>query len=97
VASPQTREAATAALAVGGVLAVMWLYAKGKTPAVTFDPRSVTETYDPYSHFQHESPAAWLRHFPEKAAPNCLPLVYQNEDIGQAVSGIEVDRGGYAQ
>lgn len=97
MADKTTRDLLTGAAVVGGLLGFAWLYARGKTPSVTLDPAAFGNTYDPYSHFLHQSPGGWIRHYPESVAPNCLPMIYQNEDVGQAVAGNEVNHAGSAQ
>jgi hypothetical protein len=96
VASPQVQQVCTAVLAASAAAVLMWAYASGRTPSITVDERSVQNTYSPYAHFLHSSPTAWVRHFPETVGANCLPMPYQNQDIGLAVRGVEVT-GGYAQ
>ena len=97
MAEASVRDALTGAAVVGGLLGFAWLYARGKTPSVTADPAAFGQTWDPYSHFLHTSPGGWIRHYPETVAPNCLPMVYQNEDAGQALRQPEVDCAGSAQ
>jgi hypothetical protein len=97
VSSTQVQHACTALIAGGAAVGFMWLYAKGKTPSVTFDERAVQNTYSPYSHFMHQSNGGWVRHFPAEVGANCLPMVYQNEQVGKSVSGVEVDDASYAQ
>lgn len=97
MADASARNLATSAVAVGGLLGFAWLYSRGKTPSVTMDSAAFGQTYDPYSHFLHQSSGGWVRHYPESVAPNCLPMIYQNEDVGRAVAGFEVDCAGSAQ
>lgn len=98
MAESTARDLAAGAAIIGGLAVFAWLYANGKTPSITADPAAFGQTWDPYSHFLHSSGGAWVRHYPEKVAPNCLPMVYQNEDVGRAVAGFEViDGAGYAQ
>ena len=84
-------------VAAAGLLALVWAYASGRAPSVTADAVAFGQTWDPYSHFLHTSPGAWIRHYPDTVAPNCLPMVYQNEDVGQAVAKSEVYGAGSAQ
>lgn len=97
MASTAGRDLAAGAVVAGGLLAFAWCYARGKTPSVALDPAAFGNTYDPYSHFLHQSPGGWIRHYPERVAPNCLPMIYQNEDRGAALAGFEVDCAGSAQ
>lgn len=92
-----SRDVLTGAAAAGALLGFAWLYARGKTPSVTLDPAAFGQTWDPYSHFLHSSGGGWVRHYPERVAPNCLPMVYQNSDAGQALRQPEVDCAGSAQ
>jgi hypothetical protein len=97
VASTQAQHLCTALIAGGAVAAVAWVWANSNTPSVTFDERAVNQSYSPYVHFLHSSPMAWVKHFPDRVGANCLPLIYQNEDIGQAVRGVEIADASYAQ
>jgi uncharacterized membrane protein len=65
--------------------AVLWLTRDTRAPAVTFMDGAFDQAWSPYSHFQHSSPKAWVRAYPATVAPNCLPMPYQNQDVGLAV------------
>lgn len=97
MAETSARDLLTGAAVIGALAGFAWLYANGKTPSVTASTAAAGQTWDPYAHFMHSSPGAWIRHYPETAAPNCLPMIYQNEDAGLALRGTEVDCAGSAQ
>jgi hypothetical protein len=85
--------AAAAAAAAG-----LYLYRQGATPSLTADERAWGDvSYSPYVHFLHQSPAAYIRHFPETVGQNCLPQAIQNQSLGLAVPRVEVDSASYPQ
>jgi hypothetical protein len=90
----------TALLAAGAAAAAfgIYLYRQGTLPSLTADQRAWGDiSYSPYVHFLHQSPGAYIRHFPQMVGQNCLPQVIQNESLGRAVPMVEVDRASYPQ
>lgn len=85
------------ALGAGAALG-LYLYRQGATPSLTADERAWGDvSYSPYVHFLHQSPGAYIRHFPQSVGQNCLPQVIQNQSIGLAVRMPEVDSASYPQ
>lgn len=81
--------------AVGAGLLVA--QARGRLPTVSLPERAVAQSWSPYAYWMHQSPGAYIHHFPSEVGTNCLPLVYQTEDIGQALDHVEVSGAGCAQ
>ena len=81
-----------------GVLALLWvLRTRGQMPTLSLSERAVGQSWSPYAYWLHESPYAYVHHFPAVVGANCLPLVFQTEDVGQALDHVEVSRAGCAQ
>jgi hypothetical protein len=89
----------TAWLAAGAAAALgLYLYRQGTLPSLTADQRAWGDvSYSPYVHFLHQSPAAYIRHYPESIGQTCLPQVIQNQSLGLAVNRVEVDCASYPQ
>lgn len=84
------------AAGIGAVLLV--LNARGRLPTVSLPGQAVAQSWSPYAYWMHQSPAAYIHHFPSEVGANCLPLIYQTEDVGQALDHVEVgNAGGCAQ
>jgi hypothetical protein len=78
------------AVGLAGAGALAWLVASGKTSRPKFPDASVGQSYTPYQHYLHMSPAGWVRHYPDRTAPTCLPMPYQTQDNGVSVVRPEV-------
>lgn len=84
-------------LAAAAALVLLAMRARGSLPTVSLGERAVGQTWSPYSAWLHQSPAGYAHHFPSEVGANCLPLVYQTEDVGQALNHVEVDSAACAQ
>ena len=91
------RTATTILVIAAAVGAVLMLRARGRMPTLTLSERAVGQSWSPYCNWLHQSPAGFIHHFPDQVGANCLPLVYQQEDMGQALNHVEVDGAACAQ
>lgn len=80
-------------IGAGAVAAgALYLMRGTKPPTVTFMDGAFDQAWSPYQHFLHSSPAPWVRAYPATVCPNCLPMPYQNQDVGLAVRKPEVSQ-----
>lgn len=84
-------------LGAGVGAGLLVLNARGRLPTLALPERAVAQSWSPYAYWMHQSPAGYIHHFPDEVGANCLPLVYQTEDVGQALDHVEVTCAGSAQ
>lgn len=70
---------------------IWFLYQGQGVPELTLDQRATGLSYDPYVHWSHTSPSAWVKHYPDRIGPNCLGAVLANEEGAISTTTTMVD------
>lgn len=89
-----------AALAALGVIAwYLWSSGGGNSTRPSDEHAFSDISYDPYQHWAIQRDAGWVRHYPERTGPNCLPqaLAEESQSLTMALqgrdAGVEVSYG----
>ena len=80
----------TSVIAVVGVL--VYLNRQGKTPSLSLTAQATNQSFSPFVFWMHSSPMEFFHQFPNTVGANCLPQPYANQDMGQALAQVEVER-----
>ena len=73
-----------------GALAIWYLWCnKGETHNVEIDNAYSPNSFNAYAHWQGHGgrDSAYVHHYPDKVAPNCIPLIYQTEEGAISTTG----------
>lgn len=85
--------------AVAALAWYLWSTGGGENTRPSDDHAFADISYDPYQHWAVQRNAGWVRHYPDRTGPNCLPqtLAEESQSLTMALQardpGTEVSYG----